>query len=309
MPKLIPSSNLDKDLLVKKIVEQFRNSENLIYKRSLLEFFDDQGQFIGDNVFETTFKTRENQAPLIYEISGPYDAVSKKVATIAKVFHRGELLFQCDIEEGAIQRAAAMAWIYLDALNKLPGKTLLISQEKVDLETGAYLKHFSPGFVHIDYHDTERKIEGFERPLQNIGLKANYQESPDLSVYDTILFMAPTTNTYLINEDNISSLKPGSVVISFSTTSQTANIASEIYQRDDVNIFLDYEPTKTFSEDMKRANELGYLEKVITFKDLLNERTSLNLTDKINLVRLTGTPMQNIAVIEVVLERENVKLE
>ncbi len=308
MLKLFQTNELDKDLLVKKIVEQFRSGEKLIFKRSLLEFFDDQGQFIGDNLFETTFKTRKNQAPLIYEVSGPYDTISKQYATVAKVYHQGELLFQSDLKAGIFQRTAAMVWIYLDTLNKPLGKTLLIGAGKVGLETGSYLKHFTPGLSQIDYQDIEQKIKEFEEPLENIGLHANYKENPDLSIYNTII-MATTTNTCLINEDNISSIKPGSVVISLCTTSPTGEIAPEIYQRDEINIFLDYEPTKTFTGDMKHAYELGYLNQAINFHELLTGKTVIDLDEKINLVRLTGTPMQNIAVIEVLLERENVILD
>ena len=134
MSKLITTHNLDKDLLVDKIVEQFGKMDQIYFKRSLLEFFDDQGQFIGDNLFETSFKLRQDQAPLIYEISGPYDTVSKQYATIGKIYHRGELLFQCDLKAGIFQRTAAMVWIYLDALKHAPGKTLLIGAGKVGVE-------------------------------------------------------------------------------------------------------------------------------------------------------------------------------
>lgn len=308
MQKLYPTTDLDKVLLANKILEQFQSADKLNYQRALLELFDKNGQFIGDNLFETTFKTRDNQAPLIYEVSGPYDTVSKQYATIGKVYHAGELLFQCDLKAGIFQRTAAMVWIYLDALRKLPGRTLVIGAGKVGLEIGKYLKHFSSDFEFLDYQDVERKAKEFEDPLEKIGLRAVYKDNPELSDYDTII-MATTTNTCLINEKNISSLKPGSFVISLCTTSTSGEIAQEIYGREDVNIFLDYELTKTFTGDMKRVNESGYLDHAICFQELLEGKAVFNLDGKINLVRLTGTPMQNIAVIEVVLEREKVKLE
>ncbi len=308
MQDLYPTSDLNKGLLVEKIIEQFRNTSKLNYKRALLEFFDESGRFIGDNLFETTFKIRENHAPLIYEVSGPYDTVSKEYATIGKVYQSGELLFQCDLKSGIFQRTAAMVWAYMDALGKPLGEILLVGAGKVGLETGKYLKYFSSGLEQLDYQDIEQKSEEFETPLRELGLQANYQEKPDLAAYDTVI-MATTTNVCLVNTDNISSLKPGTLVISLCTTSQSGEIAPECYGLENVNIFLDYELTKTFTGDMKRINELGYLDQAISFQELLEGKTDFDRDRNINLVRLTGTPMQNIAVIEVVLERENVKLE
>lgn len=305
MSQLRTTQNLDKDLLVDKIVEQFRRADQLYFKRSLLEFFDDQGQFIGDNLFETTFKLRPGQAPLIYEVSGPYDTVSKQYATIAKIYHRGELEFQCDLKAGIFQRTAAMAWIYLDALKHAPGRTLLVGAGKVGLENAAYLKHFSPGLEQIDYQDLAR-MEAYEQKLADLGIRASYQESPVLSQYDTII-MATTANGCLIHPGNFASLKPGSVVISLCTTSPTGEIDPEIYGLD-VNTFLDYELTKTFTGDMQKANDLGNLERAILFQDLLEGKTSVDTEKKVNLVRLTGTPMQNIAVVDMLLEKENIRL-
>ena len=303
MTTLITTPNLDKDLLVRKIVEQFLQADALIYKRPLLEFFDDQGRFIGDNLFETTFKLRPDQAPLIYEVSGPYDTVSKEYATIAKVYHRGELVFQFDLKPGIIQRTAAMVWIYLDVLKHKIGKVLLIGAGKVGKSTAEYLKHFTPDLNSIDYQDVERKIVSFEDPLRAIGIQAKYVESPEFSQYDTII-MATTTNRCLVNEENISSIRAGSAVVSLCTTSQSGEIAKEIYGRGDVNVFLDYDLSKTFTEDMKKVNELGYLDNVYYLKDLIKGEDEINKEQKINIIRLTGTPMQNIAVIDILFEKK-----
>jgi ornithine cyclodeaminase/alanine dehydrogenase-like protein (mu-crystallin family) len=306
MKMLYPTTELDREMLVSQIVEQFRSVDKLNYKRVLLEFFDEKGQFIGDNLFETTFQIRANKAPLIYEVSGPFDIVSKQYATIAKIYHSGELLFQCDLKAGIFQRTAAMVWIFLDVLARPIGKILLIGAGKVGLEIGKYLKHFVPNLFQLDYQDYEPKTENFETPLNNIGLQTNFQETPDLSDYDTII-MATTTNTHLVNNDNISSLKKGAVIISLCTTSQSGEIAPEIFGRDDVNIFIDYELTKSFTGDMKYVNKLGHLDQATRYDELLNGKTVSGLDKKINIVRLTGTPMQNIAVVEVVLNREKLK--
>lgn len=308
MTKLYPTADLDKDLLVTKIIEQFQKADQLSYQRSLLEFFDEKGSFIGDNLFETTFESRENQTPLIYEVSGPYDTISKQYATIGKIYQAGELLFQCDLKAGIYQRTAAMVWIYLDALAHEPGKILLFGAGKVGLETALYLKHFNTEITAVDYHDLEPRSTDFETPLSKTGITATFQVDPDLSLYDTII-MATTTDCFIIDHENISKIKPGAVVISLCTTSLTGEIDPKMYGRDDVEIFLDIELTKTFTEDMKQANKSGYLERAMTFEDLLRNGPGAPNSNTIKLVRLTGTPMQNIAVIKLVLKRENLIIQ
>ena len=303
MIELIKTSDLDKDLLVDQIREQFTKIEQLKYRRTLLEFFDDQGKFLGDNVFETTFKLKNGDAPLVYEVSGPYDAVSKEYATIARVYYRADLQFECDMKSGIFQRTAAMVWLYLDTLKHKPVKILLIGAGKVALQTAAYIKHFSPALESMDYQDLTQKMD-FENQLQKLGLASRYLSNPDFSMYDTII-LATNTNKCIIHEGNIPSIKLGSVVVSLCTTSQSGEISKEIYGRDDVNIFFDYELSKTFTEDMRKVNDLGYLEDVFYFRDIIQGQKEFDLGSKINIVRLTGTPIQNIAVIDLLLGHES----
>jgi hypothetical protein len=114
--------------------------------------------------------------------------------------------------------------------------------------------------------------------------------------------MATTTNECLIHEGNITSIRMGSVIVSLYTTSQSGEISPEIFDREDVNIFLDYELNKTFTEDMRKANNLGYLDQVIYFRNFLLEGKDIDLGVKINIVRLMGTPIQNVAVLDMILE-------
>ena len=300
MHELKKTKDLEKSVLIDKIREQFKDIDKLKYQRTLLEFFDDQGQFLGDNVFETTFKLREDDAPLVYEVSGPYDAVSKEYATIARVFYRGELEFECDLKPGILQRTAAMVILYLDTLNQPLGNILLVGAGKLAVHVAAYLKHFSPELKNIDYQDLDQKVGDFEIPVKEFGLQTRYVDTPDFSVYDTII-LSTTTSTCIIDNDNISTLKPGSVVVSLCTTSQSGEIAEEVYARSDINTFLDYDLTKTFTAEMKRANDLGYLDNAILFQDILAGQSDYDLEAKVNIVRLTGTPIQNVAVIDMML--------
>jgi len=295
---------LEKNELVSKIKHIFLNFEQYKYNRVLIEFFTDENIFIGDNVLETTFKIQKNSAPIIYEVSGPYDAKSNSYPTIARVFYEGNLIYECDLKPGILQRTAAMTWLYIDVLEHKPERILLFGGGNLSFHIASYLKGYIPNLMKIDYNDVEQKRNRFETPLREIGLTVNFTPTHDLSHYDTII-MATNTKDYILHARNISQIKPGTLVISLCTTSQMGEISEDIYNRHDVNVFLDYPETKTFTADMKKANTLGYLEKGILFLDIIKKRASYDLRSKVNIVRLSGTPMQNVAVIDMMLEKKN----
>lgn len=49
---------------------------------------------------------------------------------------------------------------------------------------------------------------------------------------------------------------------------------------------------------MRAADKVGYLQKVILLNDILNGEIPSNMVEKKNILRITGTPMQNIAVLD-----------
>ena len=58
---------------------------------------------------------------------------------------------------------------------------------------------------------------------------------------------------------------------------------------------------------MRAADKAGHLSNVTHLKEILDGTASnnLDLHSKRNLLRLTGTPMQNIAVLNMIQERQN----
>ena len=81
---------LNKERLIANIRQLLINNHRLKYQRALLEFENMDGSFLGDNVFETTFLLRGDQAPLIYEVSGPYDVISNEYATTGRIYEKGQ---------------------------------------------------------------------------------------------------------------------------------------------------------------------------------------------------------------------------
>lgn len=288
---------LDKDALVANIRAQIVGSSQLKYQRALLEFEDNQGGFLGDNVFETSFLLREEQSPLIYEVSGPYDTVSNEYATIGRIYESGKRIFECDMKDQIQQRTAAMVLLFLDALNHQPEKILMVGAGKLATETVQYLKHSLPGLETLDYHARSQRTDTFEAACTAMGISANFRPSLHLAGYDTIIL---TTNTAecLIDATNIDAVQAGAVIASLCTTSQVGEIAGDVYGRDDVNVMFDYDLTRTFTADMRAADKNGHLEDVTLLADILNGSATPDQTGKKRILRITGTPMQNVAVLD-----------
>lgn len=295
---------LDKSTLVENIRTQFQNINKLKYQRSLQEFFDGDA-FIGDNVFETCFKIRPNLPPLAYEVSGPYCATSNEYATIGRIYECGDLIFERNIKQQIQQRTAAMVWLFLSELGHSPKKVLMVGAGKLSFEIVKYLKHFIPSLDKIDYHTRTQHADTFETSCDDLGVTSQYQAKLDLAAYDTII-MATNTSECLIDERNIESVQLGAVVASLCTTSQTGEIVGSVYARDDVNVIFDYELTRSFTADMQAADKAGHLHNISLLSDLLardrsqvqSQADSNNVSQKKTLLRITGTPMQNVAVLD-----------
>lgn len=288
---------LDKTALTDAIRAQVSNSSQLKYQRSLLEFEDNEGGFLGDNVFETSFLLREGQTPLIYEVSGPYDVVSNEYATVGRMYDRGKCIFECNMKDQIQQRTAAMVTLFLDAISHKPKNILLVGAGNLALETMRYLRHDLPELSDISYHARKQRADSFEAICEEMGVCASFQPSLELKGFDTIILVTNTAKC-LIDASNIETVQTGAVIASLCTTSQVGEIAGDVYGRDDVDTMFDYDLTRTFTPDMRAANEAGHLSKVTFLADILNGKTTPNLSDKRNILRITGTPMQNVAVLD-----------
>ncbi|MFT6091265.1 MAG: ornithine cyclodeaminase/alanine dehydrogenase-like protein (mu-crystallin family) [Sulfitobacter sp.] len=289
---------LDKDVLIANIRTQFANSNQLKYKRAMFEFEDSAGGFLGDNVFETSFLLRDNQPPLIYEVSGPYDVISNEYATIGRIYESGQRIFECDMKDQIQQRTAAMVTLFFDAIGHQPKKILIVGAGKLATEMVEYLKHSLPGLSAIDYHARTQRADTFEANCTSIGVRAIYQPDLTLAGYDTII-MVTNTATCLVDAGNIDTvLQDGAVIASLCTTSQVGEIAGEVYGRDDINVIFDYDLTRSFTPDMRAADHAGHLKHVTFLTDILRDHPVPALADKKTILRITGTPMQNVAVLD-----------
>ena len=96
-----------------------------------------------------------------------------------------------------------------------------------------YLKQFLPGLDGLGYDARNAQPESFEVSCNEIGVTARYQPAMGLKGYDTILMLINTV-TCLVDDAMMSEMARGVVLASLCTTSQTGEIQSSVYGRDDV---------------------------------------------------------------------------
>ena len=167
-------------------------------------------------------------------------------------------------------------------LTRIP-RILTESVNKLAIEIIRYLNHVFPAIDGIDYHARNQRTDTFEASCNDLGVATNFQDIMNLEGYDTII-MVTNTSECLINTININSVKNGAVIASLCTTSQTGEITGEVYGRQDVNVLFDYDLTRTFTPDMRAADKVGYLQKVILLNDILNGEIPSNMVEKKNML-------------------------
>ena len=138
----------------------------------------------------------------------------------------------------------------------------------------------------------------FEQDLGQIGIQATAHSEASFSGFDMVI-LATNTDTVLLDGAKLATLDQGSVVVSLRTTSMVGEIAQEVYGRDDVHCILDHDLSRRFTPDMRRADDAGTLSKAVLLTDILNTGSTVSLpADKVTIVRMTGTPMQNLALLD-----------
>ena len=183
---------MDRDALLARVKERFLSADQLSYVRSLQEVFGPDDAFLGDNVFETTFDRDSSTPPLVYEVSGPYDAASREYATVGRVYRGGALQWSGDIKPGILARTAAMVCLALDAVGHSPRRLLLVGPGKLGRETLSWMTERAPDLEMIGVRGRSPAPQALLAELVGRGVKAREDRSDGFAGYDCVVM---TTNT------------------------------------------------------------------------------------------------------------------
>lgn len=255
-------------------------------------------EFDGDDfLFFYIYEKRQGSSPRFYFIVSPYDQVTKAAPQGAQVFDNGKLVLQLDYTEYVKVRTGLMDAFALSALGQDPtGKKILyMGAGGVSEWSLRALKAYFPNVTSVDYKNASGGKASFESLGKSLGITTTYVDTPDIALYDYI-FMHTSARTPIINAEQVAQIKKGAFI---SIYSDKTEVAIEVYK--DAAVLLNWQNSFKKEEDLVAANEKGFVDesKVAIMHSLLDNHA---IPEGHHIVfRSGGTPMQNIAVLQLLL--------
>lgn len=291
--------------LIDSIKDVFIHQDAYAMHKYVPEFFL-KDTFLGDYFNYFIFEPRGENPPRIYHTASPYDPISKKAPQQALVYCDGKVELNIDFTEYADMRTGVMDALLLQTLGvkSLREKRIVIyGTGKISRCSLRYLKEIFPDLETVDIVNASGNVDPFIQFASECGVKAVYVKTPDISLYDVII-MHTSTNHPIITASDISKIKKGAIITSYRTTSEHGELENDLFNSDTAHIITDWEDSINFVSDLKAAHEKGILikENVHYLKDVIEGR-SIDVSDKAYTVfRSTGTPMQNVATLKLIMQ-------
>ncbi|MBP7846395.1 MAG: hypothetical protein KA007_03060 [Candidatus Pacebacteria bacterium] len=286
--------------LINKLQEVFLKQADYFFDKHVPEFIKD-GNFLGDYFNQIAVEPLGEKPPRFYHTFSPFDVISNKSPHYAVVFENGEQLLNIEFDRYVSMRTAAMNAVLLKVLgiNDLSKKKVLIfGSGKIATEAVKILaSEFS--LKEIDVISKSGDLTKLTNSIKNVSIKSGNVDN--LSGYDLIICHTKTEKP-LISEKNIQNIKHGAILTSFISSTEHGEFAEEIYDETRANIITDWDKTILGAKDLQRAQEKGLFIEPMYLQDLLNKQTIDN-NKQYTVYRSTGTPIQNLAVLKLLLEK------
>jgi len=267
--------------------------------------FEVDGKYQGDCFNYTIFEPRGAQAPLFYHVYSPYDIISKKAPQRALVFDAGELILDADIAAQVRVRTAVMSGLVIQALghSQLHGRVLFIGTGNIAREALRSLKAHFPELTAVDFVNTRGSDAEFAAVGDEVGVKTQATSLQSIGEYDYIICHTSAHEPVLTAELR-SSIKPGALIASF-VSEDFCELSEEYYAAADANVIIDWDQTIAEAPELQRAVDAGVADpvKIIRLKDLLSGAQRIDDNKKYTVYRTHGTPMQNLAVLKLLMEQ------
>ncbi len=299
--KKITSQNL-----AKSIKNIFLNQEKFIFDKYVPEFTW-EGKFFGYYYNSIMIEPLGDKPPIFYHSLSPFDIVSHKAPDQAVVFQDGKVLLNIDFANYVNQRTGIMDALLLQTLGikTLTKKNILfIGTGKVATCSLTSLKALYPDMELAYFLNSRGHAEEFVTVGKEVGVEIKEGNLSDINVYDFI-FCHADPKEIILTTDMKKQIKKGAVITSFITTAGQAEVADDYFDTENANVIIDWDKTLETGADIKRLVEKGILpaDKMIRLKDLFAEKTKLNSNAHYTLYRSHGTPMQNLAMLKLLLEK------
>lgn len=292
--------------LIDSIKDVFLHQDKFAMQKIVPEFSID-GTFIGDYFNYIIFESLGEKPPRIYHTASPYDVISKKAPQQALVFHDGKLELSVDFTEYVDMRTGIMDALLLQALavkNIGEKRIVYFGTGKIARWSLKYLKEIYPEIKSVDFVNASGNGNDFIEYASELGIVATLVPAPDISRYD-IIIMHTSTDVPILTAADISKIKKGAIITAYRTTSEHGEFENDFLNTSHAHVITDWEHSLEFVSDMKGALEKGILKKdeSMLLKNIFEG--ALPVGDKAYTVfRSTGTPMQNVAILKLVMQEE-----
>lgn len=291
--------------LGEKIKEIFLTQSKYKFAKHIQEFFDGD-TFLGDYWTFYMFEPLKDKPPIMYSVLTPYDMVAKKAPEQALVFCDGKVILNRDFTDDNYMRTGIMDALVLKSLgiNTVDDKKILYfgtgNVAKMSLKA---LKIYFPEVREISVINKRGDDADFVALGKEQGVTVIFTSKDILNQFDVIFCHTPSGAGNILTKDDKNKIKKGAVITTFVSTPGNAELAEELYNTEKADIVIDWEESIDGTKELKSSVEKGIAvkEKLITLEKLFSGDFSKNPNAEYTLYRSTGTPMQNLASLKLIL--------
>lgn len=294
--------NIKYPQLLSSLQQTFINQDKFRFDKHVPEF-EENGKFLGDYFSQLAVEPLGEKPPRFYHTFSPFDVISNKAPHRAVVFEGGELILDIDFQEYVILRTAAMNAVVLKGLgiDSLQAKrVLLFGAGHLATQTVKILTS-ELGLRQVDVITPSANLSKLTAAAPD-GVEVRQGSLDNVSDYDVIICHTQSASPVL-TEDYIAKIKPGAVITTFLTSTEHGEVADSFYASEQANIIVDWDNTIAGAKDMQRARATNLFadSDLILMKDLLSS-AAVNPDKSYTVYRSTGTPIQNLAILKLLLK-------
>lgn len=288
--------------LLASLQQTFTDQDQYFFDKHVPEFVKD-GKFLGDYFNNIAVEPLGVKPPRFYHVYSPFDVISNKAPEYAVVFENGELLLHIDFDEHIAMRTAAMNAVVLKGLgtdNLADKKVLLFGSGRIATEAVKILAS-ELGLKNIDVINRSGDLTKISAATETAGITINAGSLDNIGEYDIIICHTQSTEP-VISKEEIGKIKQGAILTSFISSTEHGEFPDDIFNSTNANIIADWEQTLSGSKDLKRAldSSLFAEQDLIYVKDLLAGK-NIDTSKKYTVYRSTGTPIQNLAALKLLV--------
>jgi len=286
--------------IVSSLTKTFLNQSDYFFDKHVPEFIKDD-VFLGDYFNQLAVEPRGDMPPRFYHTFSPFDVISNKAPHHAVVFENGKIVLNIDFDIYVALRTAAMSAVLLKAMGyySLKKKNVLLFGSGRIAQQSVKILASELDMKSVDVITRSNDLSGIKAAVDNVSIENGSID--EIAKYDIIICHTQTTSP-VIEKKQLEKIKKGAVLLSFISSTDHGELPDEVYDRSKANVITDWQQTISGAKDLKRAVESNLLseENLIYIKDLLSG-SKINQEKQYTVYRSTGTPIQNLAVLKLLV--------